>query len=368
MTDSFHIAQDDWSLHRKGEDDQLRHQQKIQDALRQRLPELISNEAIIVSDGKSKIRIPIRSLDEYRFQYAYDKQKKPAQASGSGTAGDTAGNGRGEDFDEVDVNIADIDALLFANLALPHLQPKQTHTLLVDDIQFQDIRKTGIQSNIDKKRTLLQAIRRQAKQMVPTDGVQILKDDLRYKTWQTTTRPESNAVILAMMDTSGSMGQFEKFCARSFFFWMTRFLRHNYQHVKIVFIAHHTEAKLVDEQHFFTRGENGGTICSSAYALANKLIDHVYPPQHYNLYPVHFSDGDNLLSDNTATLKEVHRLLERSNLFGYAEVNPYNRTSTLMQTFRTIQHPQFAHAIIKDKSQIYQALCTIFSKKTAGTN
>jgi uncharacterized sporulation protein YeaH/YhbH (DUF444 family) len=39
-----------------------------------------------------------------------------------------------------------------------------------------------------------------------------------------------------------------------------------------------------------------------------------------------------------------------------------------MQTFRTIQHPQFAHAIIKDKSQIYQALCTIFSKETAGTN
>ena len=49
-----------------------------------------------------------------------------------------------------------------------------------------------------------------------------------------------------MMDVSGSMGEFEKYIARSFYFWMVRFLRTKYNNVKIVFISHHTEAKEVD--------------------------------------------------------------------------------------------------------------------------
>jgi hypothetical protein len=52
------------------------------------------------------------------------------------------------------------------------------------------------------------------------------------------------------------MGSFEKYCARSFFFWMSRFLRRQYEKVDIVFIAHHTEAKEVTEEEFFTRGES----------------------------------------------------------------------------------------------------------------
>ena len=100
----------------------------------------------------------------------------------------------------------------------------------------------------------------------------IHNDDLRFKTWDEVIKPESKAVVLAMMDTSGSMGTFEKYCARSFFFWMTRFLRTKYETVEIEFIAHHTEAKVVTEEEFFSKGESGGTICSSAYLKALELI------------------------------------------------------------------------------------------------
>ena len=118
------------------------------------------------------------------------------------------------------------------------------------------------------------------------------------KTWEETVTPQAIAVIIAMMDTSGSMGSFEKYVARSFFFWMTRFLRSRYEAVEIVFIAHHTEAKEVTEEEFFTRGEGGGTICSSAYVKALELIDSRFSPDRYNIYPFHFPDGDNLTSDN----------------------------------------------------------------------
>lgn len=38
---------------------------------------------------------------------------------------------------------------------------------------------------------------------------------------------------------------------------MTRFLRTKYETVDIEFIAHHTEAKVVSEEDFFSKGESG---------------------------------------------------------------------------------------------------------------
>ena len=132
---------------------------------------------------------------------------------------------------------------------------------------------------------------------------------------------------LATYATSSSMGLFEKYSARTFFFWMTRFLRTKYENVQIRYIAHHTEAREVSEEHFFTKGESGGTICSSAYEYALRLIEKEYPPSRYNLYPIHFSDGDNLTSDNEKCIKLVSELSEMSRMFGYAEVNQYTVAS-----------------------------------------
>lgn len=122
------------------------------------------------------------------------------------------------------------------------------------------------------------------------------------------------------------MGLFEKYCARTFFFWMSRFLKTKYDNVEIRYIAHHTEAREVSEEHFFTKGESGGTICSSAYEYALRLIDKEYPVTRYNLYPIHFSDGDNLTSDNEKCVRYVNELCDMSQMFGYAEVNQYNYT------------------------------------------
>ena len=164
-------------------------------------------------------------------------------------------------------------------------------------------------------------------------------------------------------DTPISMGHFEKYIARSFFFWMTRFLRTKYEHVEIVFIAHHTEAKEVTEEEFFTKGESGGTICSSAYRKAIEIIDERYPPSRYNIYPFHFSDGDNLTSDNERCVKLIDELLKRANMFGYGEVNQYNRSSTLMAAYRNLDHSRFLFSIIREKGGVYQALKTFFSKR-----
>lgn len=377
MVQDFTVSREDWSLHRKGHQDQVRHQEKVKEAIRQNLPDLITEESIIMSNGKQIVKIPIRSLEEYRFRFNWNKQQHVGSGDGDTQVGDVLGAGMGQpsgdapggagdmpgtDYYEAEVSVEELQEMLFSDLELPNLQQKEQDNMIVEGIEFRDIRKKGLMGNLDKRRTLKEALKRNI--MAGGKGLgKITPDDLRFKTWDEIEIPHSNAVVIAMMDTSGSMGMFEKYIVRSFFFWMVRFLRTRYEKVDIVFIAHHTEAKEVSEEEFFTKGESGGTICSSAYLKALEIMDQRYPSNRYNIYPFHFSDGDNLTSDNERCLQLVKELLARSNMFGYGEVNQYNRHSTLLSAFREIEDPKFRYAVIREKGEVYQALRTFFTSQ-----
>lgn len=375
----FVVSQEDWSLHRKGHEDQMRHQEKVQEAIRNNLPDLITEESIIMSNGRKVVKIPIRSLEEYKIRYNYDKNKHVGQGDGDSKVGDIvarggaegqkgAGKGQGagdmpgEDYFEVEVSLMDIEEALFKELELPNLKRKEQDNIVVEEIEFNDIRSTGLMGNIDKKRTMLAAFKRNAL-AGNASFYPIYREDLKFRTWNEVVRPESKAVVIAMMDTSGSMGLWEKYMARSFFFWMTRFLRTKYETVDIEFIAHHTEAKIVTEEEFFSKGESGGTICSSAYRKALELIEKKYNPSQYNIYPFHFSDGDNLTSDNARCVKLVEEIMNEANIFCYGEVNQYNRHSTLMSAYRNIKSDKFKYYILKKKSDVYNAMKHFFKKE-----
>ncbi|MBX0357303.1 sporulation protein YhbH [Halobacillus sp. Nhm2S1] len=376
---SFVIAEDDWSLHRKGYDDQRRHQEKVKDAMSKQLPDLITEENIVMSNGKRVVKIPIRSLDEYKIRYNHEKNKHagqgegdsevgdvvaqaPQQSKGKPGDGDGAGDQAGEDYYEAEISLAELEEALFKELTLPNLDEKEKDNIIHTDIEFSDIRKTGLTGNIDKKRTMLEAYKRNALGG-EASFAPIYPEDIRFKTWNEKTKPESKAVVIAMMDTSGSMGQWEKYMARSFFFWMTRFLNRNYETVEIEFVAHHTQAKVVSEEDFFSKGESGGTICSSAYRKALELIETKYSPDRYNIYPFHFSDGDNLTSDNKRCLGLIEQLIEVSQMFGYGEVNQYNRSSSLMQAYKSIDHPKFRYYILRRKADVFHAMKQFFSEQ-----
>ncbi|MDQ0273774.1 sporulation protein YhbH [Cytobacillus purgationiresistens] len=374
----FVVSQEDWSLHRKGHDDQQRHQDKVQDAIRNNLPDLITEESIIMSKGRDVVKIPIRSLDEYKIRYNYDKNKHVGQGDGESKLGDVvardgsgekgpgkgqgAGDQAGEDYFEAEVSLMELEEALFKQLELPNLKKKEQEEILVENIEFNDIRKTGLMGNIDKKRTMISAYKRNA-MSGKASFHPIYQEDLKFKTWNEIVKPESKAVVLAMMDTSGSMGIWEKYMARSFFFWMTRFLRTKYETVEIEFIAHHTEAKVVTEEDFFSKGESGGTICSSAYRKALELVDTKYNPTRYNIYPFHFSDGDNLTSDNARCVKLVEELMKVSSMFGYGEVNQYNRHSTLMSAYKNIKNDLFRYYILKQKADVFNAMKSFFKEE-----
>ena len=376
------LSRNDWSLHRKGPIDQARHNERVKEAIKDGLGEIVSQESIITSDGKKIVKIPIRSLELPRFRFDRGRKNHAGQGQGKSKVGDVVGQegqgdgqgpGKGKqagdqpgiDYYEAEITVDELAALVFEDLGLPFLKPKGKALVESEEVRFDQIRKTGVMSNLDKRRTIRQNLARNA--LAGRRGFGgITNDDLRFKTWERHIREESNAVVIAMRDVSGSMGEFEKYITRSFYFWMVRFLRTRYTQVQIVFITHHTEAKEVDEDTFFNLGESGGTKVSSAYQLALDIANERYPASEWNMYPFHFSDGDNWGEvDNQRCLDLVKSLLDRSNAFGYGEIQEGGRRSpsTLMSAFGQIKDPHFIGVTITKKEDVYPALKQFFSTR-----
>jgi hypothetical protein len=380
------VQRNDWSLQRKGYIDQERHKERVREAIRKNLGSIISNESIILSDGRKTVKIPMRSLEEYKFRYDYRKKKHVGQGDGDSKVGDViaregegqgpghgpgAGDQPGVDYYEAEVEIDEIAKLIFEDLQLPYLEEKNKQAVQSRQIRFNEVRRTGILPNLDKRRTIMENMKRIARETGKAELGPIKKEDLRFKSWDEEIKYESNAVVLAMMDVSGSMGEFKKYIARSFYFWMVRFLRTKYDNVKIVFISHHTEANEVTEEHFFTQGESGGTVVSSAYRLALDIIRQRFNPNDWNIYPFHFSDGDNYYSDNDEAVRLADEMINTCNLFGYGEIgeeeySSYRRSSgALLSIFaeRLKNKSRFVGVRIDNKEDVYPALKAFFGQR-----
>ena len=181
------------------------------------------------------------------------------------------------------------------------------------------------------------------------------QDDLTYRHLVTDIRPESNAVVICVMDTSGSMDTMKKYLARSFFFLLYQFVRTKYQNVEIVFVAHHTEGREVTEEEFFHKGESGGTFISSGYNKALDIIRERYHPTLWNIYAFHCSDGDNFESDNPAAIKAAEELCDTCNLFGYMEIKPLGSRyyeSSMLNTFKKVERDNFPNVLIERKEDV----------------
>lgn len=378
---SFIVARDDWSLHRQGYLDQQRHDEKVREAIRENLADLITEESVILADGDTVVKVPVRSLEEYRFRFDADGRNHVGQGQGESEPGDVigratpqparggrgGGDGQGVDYYEANITVDELARFLFAKLGLPVPPHENKPRLRKVAHDFRDVRRHGIMANIDRRRTLLSALRRTRRQRA--DHLAISRDDLRFKTWEEQPDEHAHAVIVAMMDTSGSMGSFEKYIARTFFYWMVRFLRTHYNDVELLFLAHDTRAQEVTEEQFFTKGESGGTRCSSVYTLALELISKRYGDGRSNIYPFHFTDGDNFPSDNEASVRLMEQLVDVSVAVGYGEIigHRHEQTGTLMTHFRELDDAKLTCVAIREKSDVYDALKAFFSGPPAGS-
>jgi sporulation protein YhbH len=196
------------------------------------------------------------------------------------------------------------------------------------------------------------------------------REDLTYKRLVEDTREESNAVVMCIMDTSGSMDSMKKYLARSFFFLLFQFVSTKYQNVELAFIGHHTQAKEVSEEEFFHKGESGGTLISSGYNKTLEIIYDRYHPSLWNVYAFHCSDGDNFDSDNANAIKSAKELCDVCNLFGYGEIKPLGShyyESSMLDMFRRIDADNFQSVLIERKEDIWPSFKAFLSRDRVGS-
>jgi sporulation protein YhbH len=375
--------------------DRLRHREKVRESIRENIADIIAEESIIGKNKDRIIKVPLRGIKEYRFIYGDNapgvaegdgnaqpgqvvgKTGKDGQGQGDGKAGDRPGI----DYYETDVTLDELIEIMFEDLELPNLERRALREIPTDRFaKRKGYRHVGIRVRLDKRRTARQRVKRvlatRHRQIaqgyeVPKDAdgnerrFPFHQDDLRYKHLETDVREESNAAVVCIMDTSGSMDTMKKYLARSFFFLLYQFISTRYRNVEIVFIAHHTEASEVTEDEFFHKGEAGGTFISSGYQKALDIIAERYHPSLWNLYAFHCSDGDNFDSDNPAALRAAKELSDICNLFGYGEIKPLGSRyyeSSMLNVFRRLDAPNFQAVLIERKEDIWPSFKAFLSK------
>ena len=168
-----------------------------------------------------------------------------------------------------------------------------------------------------------------------------------------------------MMDVSGSMSDDKKEIVRLTAFWIDTWLRSQYAKVAVRYLIHDAQACEVDQDAFYHTRESGGTSISSAYRLCLAIIDKDYNPAEWNIYPFHFSDGDNWDADNASCVNLLaDSILPQVNLFCYGEVSSARRHSDFADSMDRIKsgRERLVKTQIKDKDEIYNAVKAFLGK------
>ncbi len=360
--------------------DQNRFRQIVHGKVRDQLRQYISKGALTAKQGNQTVSIPIHQIQLPRFRFnskdqggAGQGQGQPGdslgsdqQEAGEGSDSSKPGSDAGEKASEIEVTIDELAEILGEALALPAIKPKGNAQIESPKDKYTSISNVGPNSLLHFKRTYKQALKRTIAmgKFDPQNPIVLpTKEDMRYRSWAVDQLPQANAVVIYMMDVSGSMGDAQKEIVRIESFWINTWLKSQYKGIETRYIIHDASAKEVDESTFFHTKESGGTMISSAYELAINIIEKDYPSDQWNIYPFHFSDGDNWSNDDTQ--KCIHllknKLLPISNQFSYGQVeSPYGSGQFIKDLKAHFDPNQPDHKLvcseIKDKEHIIDSI------------
>lgn len=319
-----------YDLFSRGARDWLRHNDKVREAVRQKLPELVAKSDML-PHGETTVRVPVRFLEHSRFRLRDDADQVGA-GQGEGKPGDQlvgprrkGGQERGPGGNEdgsyqfmLELAIDDIVDWLWEELNLPHLRTR-TGGLRDEDYIREGWNRRGVRSRLDRRRSVRESLKRRA---IRSDGPPFTDDDLRYRQLVVRRRPSTEAVVFLAMDVSSSMTERDRRLAKSFFFWAVQGLRRQYTELNVVFIAHTVEAWEFDEDEFFQVTGAGGTVASTAFRKTLEVIGQRFDPGRYNIYLFYASDGANFRHDRDHAAESLAALADIANYVGYVETVP----------------------------------------------
>ncbi len=357
--------------------DHQRFRQIVKGKIRKDLRKFLTRGELIGKEGKHLVSIPIHGIDIPHFRYGNNNDQGVGQ--GEGEPGQTVGDGDGQGglggtdpgrhILEVDITLDELADILGEELQLPRIEPKGKHSITTIKDRYSSIRQTGPESLRHFKRTFRRALRRMIMTGAydPDHPVIIFeRGDKVYRSWKPVKKPDSNAVIVYMMDVSGSMGYEQKELVRLEAFWIDAWLRRNYDGIESRYIVHDVHAQEVDRETFFHLREDGGTKISSAFKCCRDVIERHYNPLEWNIYLFHFSDGDNSSESDSRECCRILRehLLPISNQFGYCQVASAYGSGHFINVLREqlADVENMVTSRVNTKDDIYDSIKDFFAK------
>jgi uncharacterized sporulation protein YeaH/YhbH (DUF444 family) len=390
--------------------------------VREAVARAISGRKIAEADRDASVSIPARDLNEPVFQHGAggrrevilpgnkeyvtgDEIERPP-GGGRGQGSGASDDGEGEDAFRFRLSREEFLDFFFEDMALPDLVKTQLAAIPHHKRVRAGYRTDGTPTNLAVVRTMRESLARriafggphsarlreieEALAALERDGaaaddprvLALLEEqaelrtrvakipfidtfDLRFRNRITQPMPIAQAVMFCIMDVSGSMDESRKDLAKRFFILLHLFLKRHYERIEIVFIRHHTTAKVVDEEEFFHSTETGGTVVSSALTLAAEEINARFPTDQWNIYVAQASDGDNWEGDSPRCLELLlNDLLPLVQYFTYVEITtgePQNLWVHYEQA--RAARPNMALGRIRDRTDIYPVLRELFAKK-----
>lgn len=348
--------------------DANRFRQIVRGRVREELRRHLGHQELFGRQGKRVVSIPIPRLELPRFVHD-PGGNGVGQGEGQGGNGPGAGKDPGRHFLEAEFSIDELAQMLGEALELPRITPKGRHELASASGRYTGISTVGPESLRHFKRSYRHALRR----AIISGGYEpdqprivIQRADKRYRSWKPREQPSANAVIVYVMDVSGSMGADQKELVRAESFWLDAWISSHYRGTRSVYIVHDAAAKEVDRDTFFRIRESGGTVISSAYELALHVMQERFSPQDWNLYLFHFTDGENYSRQDTEKCLDMleHKLLPMVNLFGYGQVESYGTSGDFHEALsgRFADNEIVALSRIPDRNAIVDSIKTLLGR------
>jgi uncharacterized protein len=326
-----------YDLFSRGARDWLRHNEKVRDAVKETLPELLASSDLMTRPGNRTVAVPVKFLEHSRLRLA-DAAVHQGAGQGRGEPGDVLQPGREEGGEQgqaggtsdgeirfvVELKVDEIVDWLWEELKLPELKPKRTATMDQAEYIREGWDKRGARSRLDRRRTMKEAVKRHAIQangtsMPDEEPISLVNDDLRFRQLVRRPSPATSAAVIFALDVSGSMDEAQRRLAKQFFFFALQGIRRQYAKVETVFLAHAAQAWEFDESQFFQASSSGGTVTSSVARLALDVMATRYDPSRYNVYFFYASDGENAAEDRDEARGTLGEIARQVNYTGYCE-------------------------------------------------
>ena len=197
----------------------------------------LPRRTIITSDGQKRVKIPLRYLDQYRFKFGQPQEgvgqgpgttgRRPgtawrAMANDPGTA--WQGDQPGEQTYEVEIPLEELTRMMLEDLALPWLEEKPEQQVTTITYQHHGCAAPWLAGQSRQAPHSAGQPQTQCGPRARRSRATCTMTTCASRSGTCTRRSTANAAVYMLMDRSGSMTTRKKYIAKSFFFWMVRFL------------------------------------------------------------------------------------------------------------------------------------------------